>query len=162
MPEPMAMKRVLQKRGHAQPIQQSIPTPALEVPEEPAQETEHVSIFHLVCAVQEMVHALGVLINKVDALVIDNAKQRNFVDTPVQIGATIGYTVNYLDRKFLFVYSTAGVTLLATDGSTKTVAAHTWVNISYPRGTILLIQGGSDVTPALLTVRACDFMLSTN
>lgn len=158
MPEPMTFKKLIQARGKSEAVQQSIPTPALEAPEQPAQETEHVSIFHLVHAMEDMLHGLGALTSQVHALVQDNAKSRNFVDTPINIGATLGYTVGYLDRKYLFIYSASALTLAASDGTTKAVPAHTWVNISYPRGTILTIQGGSDTNPTMVVIRACDLL----
>jgi hypothetical protein len=161
MPEPLSYKQThVNHEGMTQAVNQSIPTKALEVNERPT--LEDASIFHLVRNIEQLIKGIEFLGERVDALVRDNEKQRNFVDTPTAIGLTIGYTVAYHDRKFLFIYSAPGLTLVANNGTTKTVAASTWVNISYPRGTILTVQSGSDVTPSLVTIRACDFLLSTN
>lgn len=159
MPDLFLAKKLPVHKTKIEPAHESIPPLALETVEQPVQETEHVSIFHLVHAVQEMVHGIGALTGKVDMLVNDVLKSRNFIDNPTLIGATIGYTVDYQGRKFLFAYSSSAITLVATDGTTKTVAAHQWTNISYPRGTVLTVQGGSDSTPALVMIRACDDLL---
>lgn len=122
------------------------------MPERPAEE----SIFHPVRAINDIIDAIQTLTQQVNLLVKDTVRERTFVDRAVGIGATIQYTVDFLERKYLYALSGAAVTLNISTGGTLALTANTWMNISFSRGTTITVSGGSDAAPTVVYIRACD------
>lgn len=135
----------------------SAPVYSFDVPlaEQPAEE----SFFHPVRAINDIINAIGALTQQVSLLVKDLQRERTFVDRPAQIGATISYTVDYLERKYLYALASANLTLVPSTGGTLALTANKWTQISLPRGTTIVVQGGSDSAPAVVQIRACDVYL---
>lgn len=125
------------------------------IPERPAEE----SIFHPVKAINDTLDAIQALTQQVSLLVKDIQRERTFVDRPVQVGATIQYTVDYLERKYLYVLASSALTLVPSTGGTLALTANKWTQLSLPRGTTVTVQGGSDSAPAVIQIRACDMYL---
>lgn len=136
----------------------SAPTSSYDIPPLPEQPEE--SIFHPVKAVEDLLSAIYALNAQVQLLVLDNQRKRTFQDRSVQIGLTIAYTVDYQERAFLYLLSGAAITLNLSSGGTLAVLANTWTNISFPRGVQLTVQGGSDASPNVVVIRACDVRIA--
>jgi len=107
----------------------------------------------LVIEMTDMNHKLKLLLD-------DLYKSRVFVDNWVAISANVPYEVNYLEHKFLFLYSLQAFTLAIRDGGTIPVPANAWVSINLHRGTLLTAQGVSDATPITVLIRAMDDILA--
>ncbi len=157
-----SLAKVLRTRipkAQVETVQQSQPELDLATPE--VVELENASFLHLVRTMEQVINGLQAVILKLDILARNVEREHTFIDVPTQLGLTIGYTVDYQQRKFLFIYSSTGCTLALPDGSTKTVSAHTWTNISLPRGWLITQSSGNDQAPINVIVRACDVLMST-
>lgn len=118
------------------------------------------SIFHPVRAVEDILAAINRITEAVSLLNKENERQRTFKDVPVQIGGSfLSYALDYQERKYLYALAGSALTLIPSTGGTIVLTANTWSSISLPRGTSLLVQGGSDAAPATVWIRACDFQL---
>ena len=136
----------------------SKPTAAFDQPDTVATSGE--SIFHPVRAVEDLLRAINRVTEAVSLLNKENERQRTFKDVPVQIGgAYLNYALDYQERKYLYALSGSALTLVPSTGGTIVLTANQWSSISLPRGTSLLVQGGSDVAPATVWIRACDFSM---
>lgn len=114
------------------------------------------SFFHPVQALDDLIQAINRNTEQTSLLVKDMLRERTFVDRAVQIGATIAYTVDYLEHKYLYALAGSALTLSVSTGGTLALTANVWQNISLPRGTQFTIQGGSDSSPDVVQIRACD------
>ncbi len=122
----------------------------------PAQlDPEHVA-FLLKPLLEPLVLESAKLRHEMRLLLEDLKKARDFIDTPASLSANIGYTLNYYDRKLLFVFSTQAVTLNLSSGGTISLTANAWTPINFMRGTILTAPSVNDATPVSLIFRACD------
>lgn len=136
----------------------SSPTAAYDQPDMVPASGE--SIFHPVRAVEDLLRAINRVTEAVSLLNKENERQRTFKDVPVQIGGSyLNYTLDYQERKYLYALAGSALTLVPSTGGTIALVANTWSSISLPRGTSLLVQGGSDAAPATVWIRACDFQL---
>ncbi len=134
-------------------MQPSTPTPALD---QPAIQVVEIGI------IKPLFDELALLNKHVDLLVKDLLKSRTLVDQNVQMSDSIGYLVNYQERKFVFLSSTTAFTLALSNGATYPVEANVWFNASFPRGTILTADGQSDAAPLMVLIRCTDEpMIST-
>ena len=81
---------------------------------------------------------------------------RNPIDYPAQISNTMWFTMDYKNRKHLFLFSPVSLTILAEDYITSalTIAANTWVNLGFPAG--VRIVAGNQSTPIYVYLRATD------
>ena len=96
---------------------------------------------------------------KLQALVNDLAKSRVFDDTRVAISANVGYQVDYLNRKYLYIMtSNPNFPILQVNGVSVTpgIEPNVWYPLHYPRGSTITVAGQSDASPITFTVRACD------
>lgn len=134
--------------------QTSAPTAYYAIPEEESIPDE--SIFHPIKAFSDVLSAIMALTKQVNLLVKQQERERTFKDTPTTIGSTIGYSIAYSERKYLYMFSITALTLNIASGGSVTIPACIWTNVSLLRGDTLTVSGGSDVTPAKVTVRACD------
>lgn len=132
----------------------SAPVGSFDVPD--FQSSPDESFFHPVQALNDLIAAINRNTEQTSLLVKDLLRERTFIDRAVQVGATIAYTVDYLEHKYLYALAGSAVTLSISTGGTLALTANVWQNISLPRGTQLTIQGGSDTSPAVIQVRACD------
>lgn len=132
----------------------SAPVYSFDVPlaEPPAEE----SIFHPVRAVEDILSAIHLLTQEVNLLVKAGQRELTFVDRSVQIGATINYTVDFLEHRYLYILAPSNVTLNISTGGTLAITANVWTNISFPRGTSITVSGGSDTAPGVFIIRAGD------
>jgi hypothetical protein len=158
MPELLTSKeQQIAERGHPAVIgkNQSIPTSGYNYVE--LKEIEHESILHPVKAVTDIISAINENTAVLRLLLQKMTKETTFVDRQVGVGATVGYSVEYHERRFVYVYAFNNVILSYSTGGNITVAAGTWTNLSPVRGTVITISGGSDSAPQPLVFRACDF-----
>lgn len=137
----------------------SAPTGSFDIPDQypPAEE----SIFHPVKAFEDVIAAINNLASQVSLLVKDIQRERTFTDRPALLGGSaIVYTADYLERKYLYMLAPSAITLVpSTGGTIGPLVANKWQNISLPRGTTFTNQGGSDATPIVVQIRACDMFL---
>lgn len=120
---------------------------------------EHEDIFHPVKAIQDILDAIHGLTSEMDLLVKQMLLERTFTDEPAGLGATVFYTVDYKQRKYLYALAWSSVTLQAP-GGTIALTAGTWKNVSFPRGTQLTVQGGSDSALTTVFFRHCDVIMN--
>ena len=121
----------------------------------------HEEFYHPVKAIEDIIAAVNKLSGKMDLLLNQMLKERTFVDTPFPIGATIGYTADYHERKYIYAYALSGTpTLVLSTGGTVALTAGSWKNISPPRGATITLQGGSDSAPTVVLFRACDVIMN--
>lgn len=116
-------------------------------------------IFHPVKAIEDIIAALNMATEQINMLVKQMVRERVFNDLPTYIGSTVGYIVDYGEYKYLYVLCASAITLNGSNGTTIAVTANQWVNINLPRGTVLTVSGGSDVSPTYVWVRRCDVPL---
>lgn len=136
----------------------SSPTAAYDQPDIIARPEE--SLFHPVRAVNDIIAAVNRVTEAVSLLNKENERQRTFKDVSVQIGGSyLSYQLDYQERRYLYALAGSALTLVPSTGGTIALTANQWSNISLPRGTSLLVQGGSDAAPATVWIRACDFSL---
>ena len=135
----------------------SAPTYSFDQPDVQDPPTE--SIFHPIKAVDDIIAAVNRLASEISMLVKDIARERTPIDRTVQIGATMFYAADYLEHKYLYALSGSNLTLVPSTGGTLALTANKWTQISLPRGTQFTVQGGSDATPNVVIVRACDVYL---
>ena len=133
--------------------------PAYSFDQPDVQEPPQESIFHPVKAVDDIIGAVNRLASEISLLVKDMQRERTPIDRTVQIGATIAYTADYLEHKYLYALASSALTLIPSTGGTLALTANKWTQISLPRGTQFTIQGGSDATPNVVIIRACDVYL---
>jgi len=124
-------------------------------------DVEHV-FFLLKPLLEPLMLEIGKLRHDLKPMVDDirKASAKTFIDSWPAISADVAYEVTYNGYKYLYLYSTQGLTLLTNSGSTITVTANQWTNISLARGTKLTAQGISDSSPVVVLVRATDELLS--
>jgi hypothetical protein len=138
----------------------SMPTGALDaIPSQPDEPRHWYDFVLLAQKLDDLNDRLARLTEIEQALLNDRIKERTFVDTPVQISAHVEYTVDYLERRYLYLYSVGSLTLVLSNGGTLAISANSWSRISFPRGTKLTAQGVADSAPAAVIIRACDFFM---
>lgn len=120
---------------------------------------ERESIFHPVKAIDDLLTAVDKNTQAVNALYKLMILERTFTDEPVGLGATVGYTVSYQERKYLYALAWSAITLQTPMG-TLALTAGKWVNVSWPRGTVITIQGGNDQSLQVVTFRHCDMIMN--
>lgn len=136
----------------------SAPTPSYDQPDQIARPEE--SLFHPVRAVNDIIAAIDRLYGQLSLLNKENERQRNFKDTAVQIGgALLNWPIDYQERRYVYALAPSAITLVPSTGGTVALTANQWSEISLPRGTTFVIQGGSDAAPTTVWIRACDFKL---
>lgn len=136
----------------------SSPTTAYDQPDVVPASGE--SIFHPVRAVEDLLRAINRVTEAVSLLNKENERQRTFKDQSVQIGGSvISYALDYQERRYLYALAGSALTLVPSTGGTIVLTANQWANISLPRGTTLIVQGGNDAAPTTVWIRACDFSL---
>lgn len=164
MPEPLASREdlLIQSLMSSRPVlaetMRSAPGELFDIPEQ--EDVPGESLFHPVKAFHDLLEAIGDVSAKLDLILKQQLKERTFDDIPVACGATFGYTADYKERKYIYAFSNAAVTLLYNLTTTKALAANTWVNLSPPRGTVISVQAGSDVAPQIITFRLCDVIMN--
>jgi hypothetical protein len=134
------------------------PYQSAEFPQEIPAEKEN--IFHPVKAVDDILAAVNGMTEKLDLVLKQMLLERSFTDEPAGLGATVAYTVDYKDRKFLYALTFASNVTLQTPQGTLPLSAGKWANVSFPRGTPIWIQGGSDSALTLITFRHCDVVMN--
>lgn len=142
--------------GHAMP---SMPNFALDNP--PGHIPPDESILHPLKAVNDILSAIYEVSERLMQLYNQQQKERMPIDQHYLIGSTLAYTVDYKERKYVYVYTFSACTLL-TPSSSIPVAATTWTNLSLARGTEVTLQGGSDVNPTTILIRCCDVPLDVS
>ena len=133
------------------------PHQAADIPVEIA--PPHEDIFHPVKAISDILCAISGLTSQLDLLLKQMVLERTFTDEPASLGATVAYTVDYHERKYLYALVWSATTLQAP-GGTIALTPGKWSNVSFPRGTQLTIQGGSDASPVVITFRHCDVIMN--
>jgi len=88
-------------------------------------------------------------------LIGEMRKQYMFDDTPVNISANVGYEVNYLNHRLLYIIAQQPVTIVVA-GNTFVLTPGVYSPLNYARGTRVYGSGVSDQNPVSVTVRACD------
>lgn len=163
MPELITTKEQ-QDRDRARPanIKHSMgSTPTLAFDNVQPAAPPHEEIYHPVRAIEDLLASQNMLAAKLDRLINEMLKERTFVDTPAALGATVGYTVAYHERKYVYAYALTGTpTLQLSNGATVALTAGSWKNVSPPRGTTITLQGGSDSAPTVVLFRACDVIMN--
>lgn len=133
------------------------PHQAFDIPVEAA--PQHEDIFHPVKAIGDILAAINGLTSQLDLLLKQMVLERSFTDEPAGLGATVAYTVDYRERKYLYALTWSAVTLQAP-GGTIALTAGQWKNVSFPRGTQLTVQGGSDQALTTVVFRHCDVIMN--
>src|SRR5260221_729519 len=80
-------------------------------------EKEHV-FFLLKPLLEPLIRETEKLHKQLAIMVEDLYRSRHFIDSPVSIGLTIAYEVDYHERHMLFVYTTAATTFVLNSGGT--------------------------------------------
>jgi hypothetical protein len=88
-------------------------------------------------------------------LIAEMRKQYMFDDTPVNISANVGYEVNYLNHRLLYILAQQPVTIVVA-GNTFVLTPGVYSPLNYARGTRVYGSGVSDQNPVSVTIRACD------
>ena len=136
----------------------SSPTAAYDQPDTVATSGE--SIFHPVRAVEDILAAINRLHADLSLLNKEFERQRAFKDISVQIGgAYLSWPIDYQERRYVYALASSAITLVPSTGGTIALTANQWSEISLPRGTSFVIQGGSDAAPTTVQIRMCDFKL---
>jgi len=112
---------------------------------------------HMMKVIEPLHKAVLDLREEMHRLNNDLYKSRVFVDNPFMLSANVGYEVNYLERKYLFVWTAVSTTLAPSGGGPGiSVTGNLWTSLSAPRGTILKAPSFPDSAPALFVFRATD------
>lgn len=88
-------------------------------------------------------------------LVGEMRKQYMFDDTPANISTNVGYEVNYLNHRLLYILTQQPLTIVVA-GNAIPLTVGVWYPLTYPRGTRIFASGISDQNPVSVMVRACD------
>lgn len=142
--------------GYGMPI---APTAAFDIAD-PAPDLGTETFLHPVKAFNDLITAIRENTAMVDLLLKQSLKERTFVDRMAMIGATVGFPIGYHERKYVYVFPFANVTLNFSSGGSVAVTANKWTNLSPPRGTIVTVNGGSDSAPTAILFRACDVVMN--
>lgn len=145
------------------PIMHPTPsTPPLALDVIPEVETPQETLWHPVKAVTDILDKLSKLQSSLERIHNSLELNRTFYDVIEQIGATVGYQVNYARYhcQLLYVYVNSNITLNYSTGGSVSITANTWTNITPPKGTIIVVQGGSDVTLSTLYLRYTNTAMS--
>lgn len=165
MPELLNKSAIVDNKVQAEPEEfahgmESAPTEAIDTIQVLAPEKEFVLDFlHFAKKLDDIADRIGELVEVTQSLVNDNIKSRTFVDRSYNVSKSVGYVVEYLERKYLFARCNVALTLVLPDGTTR-VINNTWTSINLQRGLSLYAQGVSNNTPIVLQVRACDENMS--
>ena len=81
-----------------------------------------------------------------------------FLDRAITISANRPFTIDYMERKYLYIFSSTSFTLALEDLGSLPIAANTWTNINFPPGTRCSAPGFS--SPLTLLLRATNDPLS--
>lgn len=122
-------------------------------------DTEEV-LFLLKPLLEPLIHEMDRMRLGLKELVDDLHKARTWYDVSPAISNSVAYEVAYFHYKYLFIYSVQAFTLATNSGSTISIPANQWVNISLPRGTKITAQGIADSAPIPVLIRASDELLS--
>lgn len=114
------------------------------------------NIFHPVQAINDILMAIRAQTAQTKMLVQQMQRERVFNDVPVYLGATVGYEVDYGDYKFIYMLCNTDINIVSTNGFSLDIDGNQWNVINFPRGTILTVSGGSDVSPQAVWIRRCD------
>lgn len=153
MPEPIV--KVFSGNGsNIQKTEPSKPTELLEVKDRLDRIEE--SLIHPIKLIKDHIETQQRVIEKLQEIVNDNLLRRSFVDTPISIGNTVNWFIDYQRHLYVYIYSNTGFTLVASNGATKSIVSNRWVDVSFPRGTLITAQGISDSEPITCMLRACD------
>jgi len=123
------------------------------------EEPSHESIFHPVKAVEDILDAIRCLESTMRLVVQKLDRMHSFVETPMGLGATIGYDVDYHGHLFISVYnkSQSAAVLEYSTGGSASVPQNQWTHISPPKGCTITLSGGSDILPTPFVFRASDY-----
>jgi hypothetical protein len=125
------------------------------------------SIQHVFFLLRPLLKPLLARMEKLDerltALVNDLALSRVFDDHPVALSQSVGYTLNYRNRRFLSLFTLVPLNL-SINGSMTPIPCppNVWTPITFPRGTTITAAGVQDSTPVMAIIRAHDEPLANN
>jgi hypothetical protein len=108
-------------------------------------------------AVLDLQGAVNDLNRQVKMLLDDFYKQRVFVENGYMISQNVFYEVDYRERRYLFAFSPVAVVIQTSlGGATINIAANTWTQLSFPKGTRITVPAAPDSAPVMVWIRATD------
>lgn len=93
-----------------------------------------------------------IIIEKLDEI-LKWIRIRNPIDQLFQISSSIGYVVDYKQRKHIYFWAPSAMTLVVDNYGTGPLAAQQWVNCGFADGTVIKTNSA---TLAILIVRCSD------
>src|SRR5579871_7057502 len=76
------------------------------------------------------------------ALLVEASRPRQPIDMTIQVNDTVGWPIDYRDRKHVFIWlPSSSLTLVFDDYGTGVVPAQVWVNLGIQEGVRLFTSG---------------------
>lgn len=97
-------------------------------------------------------------LKRIETLLVLSIKGRQAIDRNYSVSDTQGFVLDYQDRKHLYIYSSAAITLVIQNIGTVAVSANAWTNLDFREGIKLFTNGTAN--PVNVLVRATDEVIA--